>query len=61
MTEMANPLATRRFTADGVWKMVEIGLLGEDEPYDRRGASDPAPIALTVVATAGCRRPGAPM
>ncbi len=34
MTETANPPATRRFTADEVWKMVEIGLLGEDEPYE---------------------------
>ena len=26
--------ATRRFTSDEVWKMVEIGLLGPDEPYE---------------------------
>jgi Uma2 family endonuclease len=26
--------AVRKFTADEVWKMVEIGLLGEDEPYE---------------------------
>lgn len=26
--------ATRRFTADEVWRMVDIGLLGEDEPYE---------------------------
>lgn len=26
--------ATRRFTADEVWRMVEIGLLDEDEPYE---------------------------
>lgn len=26
--------ATRRFTADEVWRMVEIGLLAPDEPYE---------------------------
>lgn len=26
--------ATRRFTADEVWRMVEIGLLDPDEPYE---------------------------
>lgn len=26
--------ATRRFTSDEVWRMVDIGLLGPDEPYE---------------------------
>jgi Uma2 family endonuclease len=34
MTATADPQGTRRFTADEVWRMVEIGLLGEDEPYE---------------------------
>ena len=34
MTATADPPDTRRFTADEVWRMVEIGLLGEDEPYE---------------------------
>ena len=28
------PPAIRRFTADEVWRMVEIGLLHPDEPYE---------------------------
>lgn len=34
MTATARPPTTRRFTADEVWQMVEIGLLGQDEPYE---------------------------
>lgn len=34
MPATEHPKATRRFTADEVWRMVEIGLLGEDEPYE---------------------------
>ena len=34
MAATEQPPATRRFTSDEVWKMVEIGLLGEDEPYE---------------------------
>ncbi len=34
MPATEHPGATRRFTADEVWRMVEIGLLGEDEPYE---------------------------
>ena len=30
----AHPPDTRRFTADEVWRMIETGLLGEDEPYE---------------------------
>ena len=31
---MATTPAIRRFTSDEVWQMVEIGLLGADEPYE---------------------------
>lgn len=34
MGATTDPLTTRRFTADEVWRMVEIGLLGADEPYE---------------------------
>ncbi len=34
MAATSDQPATRRFTADEVWHMVEIGLLGEDEPYE---------------------------
>ncbi len=34
MAATAYPPDTRRFTSAEVWKMVEIGLLGEDEPYE---------------------------
>ncbi len=34
MTVTKKPPRTRRFTADEVWRMVEIGLLDEDEPYE---------------------------
>lgn len=34
MMETQQTSAVRKFTADDVWKMVEIGLLGEDEPYE---------------------------
>ena len=34
MTATAGPPTTRRFTADEVWQMVDMGLLGEDEPYE---------------------------
>ena len=34
MSATARPTATRRFTADEVWQMLRIGLLGEDEPYE---------------------------
>ena len=34
MTATADPPDTRRFTAAEVWRMFEIGLLGEDEPYE---------------------------
>ena len=34
MAATEQPPATRRFTSDEVWKMVEIGLLDPDEPYE---------------------------
>ena len=34
MAVTCQPHATRRFTADEVWRMVEIGLLDPDEPYE---------------------------
>jgi Uma2 family endonuclease len=34
MATAPTPPRTRRFTSDEVWKMVEVGLLGEDEPYE---------------------------
>ena len=34
MAATADPQEIRRFTSAEVWKMVEIGLLGEDEPYE---------------------------
>ena len=34
MTATAGPPTTRRFTADEVWQMVDMGLLCEDEPYE---------------------------
>lgn len=34
MAATADPPDTRRFTAAEVWQMVEIGLLGENEPYE---------------------------
>jgi Uma2 family endonuclease len=34
MTATAGRPKTRRFTADEVWQMVDMGLLGEDEPYE---------------------------
>ena len=34
MVEAQQTPAVRKFTADEVWQMVEIGLLGEGEPYE---------------------------
>jgi Uma2 family endonuclease len=34
MAVTEQPPATRRFTADEVWRMVEVGILDEDEPYE---------------------------
>lgn len=34
MAATADRPATRRFTSDEVWRMVEVGLLGPDEPYE---------------------------
>ena len=34
MAATQQPPATRRFTSDEVWRMVEIGLLRPDEPYE---------------------------
>ncbi len=34
MATVPTPHVTRRFTSDEVWRMVEIGLLGPDEPYE---------------------------
>lgn len=34
MATTPTPHATRHFTADEVWRMLDIGLLDEDEPYE---------------------------
>jgi Uma2 family endonuclease len=34
MATTPTPHATRHFTADEVWRMVEVGLLDPDEPYE---------------------------
>ena len=42
MTATADPPDTRRFTADEVWRMVEIGLLGEDWHEEDKTADNEA-------------------